>query len=134
MAPTWRDDLARLAEEVAEDRAVLRRLMHRLGVAVNRPMTALGYVAERAGRFKPNGYVLRRSPLTDVIELEALRDAVAAKLAGWQVLRAVAAHDQRVTRDEVEDMLERAQDQADRLYRLHLRVTETALAATEPAS
>jgi hypothetical protein len=127
-------DLDRLAEEAAEDRDVLRRLMHRLGVGENRPMTLLGYVGERIGRFKPNGYVVRRSPLADVIELEGMRDAVAAKIAGWQVLRALAVHDPRVTREEVEDLLERAQDQADRLYRLHLRVTEQVLAATQPDS
>ena len=128
------DDLARLADENAEDREVLRRLMHRLDVGENRPMAFLGFVGERVGRFKPNGYVVRRSPLADVIELEGMRDAVAAKIAGWQILRAVAAHDQRITREEVEDLLERAQDQADRLYRLHLRVTEDVLAANEPAS
>lgn len=121
-------ELADLAAEVEADRAALKRLMNRLGIAENKPMTLLGKVGERVGRLKPNGYVVRRSPLSDVIELEGLRDAVAAKTAGWQVLRAVAVHDQRITREEVEHLLAGAEDQAARLYRLHLQVVEKQLA------
>jgi hypothetical protein len=128
------DELAGLTAEIEEDMDALRTLMHRLGIGENKAMTALGRIAAEVGRLKPNGFVVRRSPLSDVVELEGLRDAVAAKIAGWQVLRAVAAHDNRITREELETLLERAQDQAERLYQLHLRVTERLLDSDEPAA
>ena len=128
------DETAELADEVEQDRVALRRLMHRLGLKVNRPMAALGVVGERLGRLKPNGFVVRRSPLSDVVELEGLRAFVATKIAAWQVLRAIAAHDNRITRDEVEELIDRAQDQAERLYKLHLRVTEQVLSEQEPVA
>lgn len=128
------DELARLTAEVEEDADALRTLMHRLDVEENKAMSTLGRITAELGRLKPNGFVVRRSPLSSVVELEGLRDAVAAKIAGWQVLRAVAAHDNRVTREEVESLLERAQDQAERLYQLHLRVTEQLLDSAEPAA
>lgn len=127
-------ELTELTREIEEDRASLRTLMHRLGIGENKPMTALGRIGAELGRLKPNGYLVRRSPLSDLVELEGLRDGVAAKIAGWQVLRAVAAHDNRVTREELESLLERAQEQAERLYKLHLRVTEQLLDSDEPAA
>ena len=121
-------ELSALTEAVREDRETLLALMRRLDVTVNRPMTLLGKVGERVGRLKPNGYVVRRSPLADVVELEGLRDAVAAKTAGWQVLQVLAAHDDRIDRNEVDLLVARADDQADRLRRLHLARTEELLA------
>lgn len=119
--------LAALGADVETDRDTLKRLMGRLGISENKPMTLLGKVGERVGRLKPNGYIVRRSPLADVIELEALRDAVAAKKAGWEVLRAVAAKDERITLEEMEELIDRAEAQSDELYRLHLQVTERQL-------
>jgi hypothetical protein len=124
-------ELEELAGQVEEDRDTLRKLMRRLDVAERLPMTLVGKVGERLGRLKPNGYLVRRSPLADVVELEGLRDSVAVKIAAWQVLRAVATHDKRVTREETEALLERAEDQASRLYRMHLRVTEALLSDGE---
>lgn len=127
-------ELVELTTQAEEDLDALRTLMHRLGIEENKAMTTLGRIGAELGRLKPNGFVVRRSPLSSVVELEALRDAVAAKIAGWQVLRAVAAHDNRVTREELETLLERAQDQAERLYQLHLRITEQLLDSAEPAA
>ncbi len=67
---------------------------------------------------------MRRSPLADVIELEGLRAAVQSKLACWQVLRAITVHDERADVVELERLIERAQDQAARLYRLHLQAVQ----------
>jgi hypothetical protein len=122
------EELARLRDEVEEDRNALKALMHRLGVEENRPMAAIGWVGEKAGRLKPNGYLVRRSPLADVVELEALRVGVHGKLCGWQVLRVVARHDNRVTLEEVETLIERAEDQQARLYKLHIQAADDQLA------
>ena len=101
--------------------------MGRLGVRENKPMAALGWLGEKAGRLKPNGYLLRRSPLADVIELEGLRTATHGKLACWQVLRAIAVKDGRVSQAELETLIERAEDQAARLYTLHLQAVRERL-------
>ena len=125
--PSVKKELGRLAEEVASDRDTLRQHLRTLGVGENRLMALAGVVGERLGRFKPNGYLVAHSPASDLVELEGLRTAVAHKIALWQLLRAVAAHDDRLDRAELEDLLERAQGQADRLYALHLRVAEAHL-------
>jgi hypothetical protein len=75
--------LTRLRDEARGDLESLRELMRRLEVAESRPMAAPGWLAERAGRLKPNGYLLRRSPLADVVELEGLRAAVQGRLVCW---------------------------------------------------
>ena len=121
-------ELGLLADEVEADREALRDLMRRLGVGENKPMAALGWLGEKAGRLKPNGYVVRRSPLADVIELEGLRIGVHGKLAGWQVLREVAAADSRISTEEIDVLVARAEDQSGRLERLHLEMARERLA------
>jgi hypothetical protein len=122
------EELTALAEEIAEDREALRDLMKRLDVTENPVKEAAGWLGEKLGRLKPNGHLVSRSPLSDVLELEMLRTGTAARIAGFQVLRAVAAHDSRVTREEMETLLDRAQDHAERLYKLHLQVAQENLA------
>ena len=122
------EELTRLADEIAEDREALRDLMKRLDVAESTVKAAAGWVGEKVGRLKPNAHLVSRSPLSDVLELEALRAGTAARIAGIQVLRAVAVHDGRVTKQELETLLDRAQDQAERLYRIHLQLAQENLA------
>lgn len=124
-------ELTRLAEEIEQDQRSLRDIMARLGVEENKALTTLGWLGEKVGRLKPNGYVVRRSPLADVIELEGLRSAVGAKLAGWQVLRAAAAHDSRISKEQLETLIERAEDQSARLYKLHLQAAQDQLSQAE---
>ena len=120
-------ELARLAEEVNEDRETLRGLMATLGVRENKPMLALGWLGEKVARLKPNGYVVRRSPLSEVVEIEALRVAVAGKTAGWQVLRLAAEQDTRIPGAQLDTLIARAEDQSARLHQLHLRAAESSL-------
>ena len=54
--------------------------------------------------------------------MEGLRIAVAVRINGLQVLRALAVQDARLRPDTFEMLLDRAQNQADRLYKLHLQV------------
>lgn len=118
------EELARLRDEVEEDRESLVSIMRRLGVRENKPMLVLGWVGEKAARLKPNGYLVRRSPLSDVIEIEGLRVGVHGKLCGFQVLRAAIIDDDRVPTEEVETLIERAEDQQARLYKLHLQAVQ----------
>jgi hypothetical protein len=122
------ETLMALATEVEDDRASLQALMSDLGVHQNTPMVVLGWLAEKAGRLKPNGYLLRRSPLSDVVELEALRIAVMGKTAGWQVLRSVAQQDRRISPARLDTLIERAERQAEQLRGLHLLAAERRIA------
>ncbi|WP_415939722.1 transaldolase family protein [Streptomyces sp. 039-1] len=64
--------LTDLARQVGEDRDALARFMADLGVSVDRTKVALGWVAEKAGRLKTNGHLFSCSPLSDVLEAEAM--------------------------------------------------------------
>jgi hypothetical protein len=79
--------LARIADEIAEDRESLERLMERLGVKPHPVKDAGGWVAEKVGRLKPNNRLLGYSPLSRVLELEGLLIGVTGKLALWEALR-----------------------------------------------
>ena len=117
-----------LADESAEDREALRDIMKRLDVAESTVKKAAGWVGEKVGRLKPNDHLVSRSPLSDVLEIEMLRTGTAARIAGFQVLRAVAVHDSRVTKEELETLIDRADDQAERLYRIHIQLAQENLA------
>jgi hypothetical protein len=121
------EQLAALADEVAGDHAALREMIHRLGAHENLAKAALGWAAEKAGRLKLNGHLVTRSPLSDLTEVEGLRLAVQGKLAGWQVLRDLAAHDDRLPADELDELVARAEDQAGRLEALHREVAARCL-------
>lgn len=118
-----------LTEEVAADRDALEQVMRRLDVKENRPLEALGWLGEKVGRLKPNGSLLRRSPLSDVVELEGLLLAVQSALACWRVLRVVAEHDPRLATAETDALVHRAEDRAARVATLHGQAAERRLAA-----
>jgi hypothetical protein len=79
--------LERLAGQIAEDRQTLLDLMRRLEVREDRLKSAAALVGERAGRLKPNGRLTGYSPLSRVVEFEALTLGVTAKRAMWRALR-----------------------------------------------
>ncbi|MFF5701187.1 hypothetical protein ACFY7H_01540 [Streptomyces sp. NPDC012794] len=109
--------LAALAQEAAQDRESLRRVMAALDVPEKRGRAALGRIAERMGRLKLNGRLFTRSPLSDVLELEAMRLAVEGNACMWRSLRAVAAADGRIDGVRLHELLRRAERQ--------LRILET---------
>ena len=77
----WGPDLVAVAAEVAQDVATLHGLASDRGV---RPATVSSLAlraGERVGRLKPNGRLVRRSPLADLVEVEAGLDAVHATVA-----------------------------------------------------
>ena len=85
-----RTALTAMAEKVEHERTVLTKYLAFVDAKPDPVKNAGAWVAEKLGRFKPNGELVRRSPLSDVMELEMLRIAVEGKGAGWRVLRALA--------------------------------------------
>ena len=110
-----RRELRVLTSEVAQDRDRLLDVLRRLGVSRPKVAEVLVGVAETVGRLKPNGTLVRRSPLSDLMELEALSAAVEAKRLGWVTLRIASDHDHRLDGAELDRLIDRARDQRDRL-------------------
>lgn len=115
--------LAELAAEISEDRVALRQMMAALGVPTRHYKLCAAWVAEKAGRLKLNGHIRGRSPLSIVVELEALRLGVAGKASGWRTLREVAKHDGRLDAARLDRLLSRARRQADTVEELRARKT-----------
>ncbi len=124
----YADELAALADDVRDDLAELRSLMREAGFRANPVLGVALRLGERLGRLKPNGRILTRSPLSDLIEVEALLDAVNAKRAGWIALTAAAPLD-RVDSAQIETLKVRADDQIARLEAIHSSVAERVLKA-----
>lgn len=110
--------LERYAAEIAKDREALLDMMHALDVPVRRYKVVAGWAGEKLGRLKPNGTLFERSPLSSLVELEALRLGVEGKVCGWRILRRVAEHDNRLDANRLEDLLSRAKEQAETLEEL----------------
>ncbi|MCK0113595.1 hypothetical protein MWU75_15725 [Ornithinimicrobium sp. F0845] len=96
--------IVRLLEELG-----LRRLAHRQVAA---------RVLEQIGRLKLNGRLLRRSPMTPVLELELMRGAVNAKAGLWEVLVGMAG-DLGLDPAEFQELADRVPQQSGLLERLH---------------
>jgi hypothetical protein len=122
--PAARTALTALLEEVENDRAALERFLAAVGKRPDPVKNAGAWLAEKLSRLKPNGELLHRSPLSDVIELEGLRLAVDGKAAGWRVLRRLAEDEDRFDRSELDRLLKSAADQIDLLERLRMAAAE----------
>lgn len=120
----WGSELERLTADVAEDLRSLRTLMRGWRVTTDPWATLTVRVGERVGRLKPNGHVVRRSPLSDLVEVEAGLDAVQAKSAGWQALLAATTPTPAV---DLEELARRAEDQVARLRTVHAQVAKAVL-------
>jgi hypothetical protein len=99
--------LRTIADEIRADRSALIELMNRLNVRPSRIKPTLALVAERLGRLKLNGHILRPSPLTPFIELESLSLGVEGKLRLWRVLSHIVDDRQLVTR--LDELINRGQ-------------------------
>ena len=78
--------LERLRDDLESDRSALEELMGRLDIGEDKVKQAAAWVGEKVGRLKLNGSLTGYSPLSRVVELEALAAGVNAKLSLWQVL------------------------------------------------
>ncbi len=112
--------LERLATEVDEDRDALLAIIRALGASVDQLKVLGGWGAEKLGRFKLNGRLLGYSPLSRLVELEALVLGVGGKLALWRALELLAPDQPGLGRFDLSHLIVRAEAQLDELetYRL----------------
>ena len=117
------DVLATFAADVAKDLDALLALMKTLGVEPNRLKAGVASVAEKVGALKLNGRVFERSPLSTIVELEAMQMAVRGKRSLWETLQAAMTSPTPV---ELDELVGRADAQLDMLSALHAeRVANT---------
>lgn len=118
-------ELKRLRRDIDEDRSRLRTIMAAVDVQPNPLMGVALQVGERIGRLKPNGRVLRRAPLSDLIEVEGLVDAVSAKRTGWYALAAAQLPAEQA--DQIDQLIRRADGQLERLATIHTTIARSVL-------
>ena len=123
--------LQTLAGEIEEDRGALKRVIAELGFRESKAKHALAWAAEKAGRLKPNGQLTGYSPLSRVLELEALSVGIAGKLALWQSLQTLTHVGERLPDVDLEDLADRARRQRDEVERQRLQAVRNAF---DPAS
>jgi len=119
--------LERLFTEIEEDRAALRDVMRRMDVAEDPIKHAAAWTMDKAGRLKLNGQLLGYSPLSRLIELEALALGVTGKMSLWISLRTAFADDPRLEGVDLEELAKRARDQRQQLERVRRKAAVEAL-------
>jgi len=119
--------LQELTTEVEQDRESLRTLMGTLGLPVHRYKALGGWMLEKVARFKPNGHLFSRSPLSDLIELEGLLLGVQGKAAAFRTLRRLADTDTRLHTSTLDELIARAERQADTLEKLRIHTAARVL-------
>ena len=102
-----------LAEEIDEDREALKQIMETLDAPKDVPKVALAWVAEKAGRLKLNGELFESSPLSPVVELEALSLGIEGKRSLWIALRETVG--EAVGVERLDALVARAEDQRERV-------------------
>ncbi|MQA98144.1 MAG: hypothetical protein GEV11_27350 [Streptosporangiales bacterium] len=120
-------ELDRLVEEIAADRDALLEIMRVLRVPKRPVKQYAAMLGERIARLKPNGRLLHRSPVSDVVELEAMRLAIDGKAAGWRALRRLAEQDDRLDAERLDALMARAREQAEFVEGLRLDAVGTLL-------
>ncbi|GAB2907121.1 hypothetical protein [Streptomyces heilongjiangensis] len=124
--------LEAIAGEIAKDRRSLTDLLRRLHIPARRYKVYAGWTAEKLGRLKANGRLVRRSPLSTVVELEMLRAGVTGKIACWEALRQLAESDERLDPAVLDDLLHRGHRQLHALEELHREQTAVTFHASGP--
>ena len=101
----------RLADEFSGERKVLADIMKTLGIAENHLKVLGAWVSEKLSRMKPSGELLSYSPLSRVIELEALTVGITGKMSMWVNLQHISDTETRLNKFSLTKLIEQAQKQ-----------------------
>jgi hypothetical protein len=102
--------------------------MDDLGFGADRPKNLVFWVAEKAGRLKPNGQLTGYSPLSRMIEIEGLITGVNGKRSLWLTLEGLAESEPELDDARLRRLVERAERQLDTLHGLRARAGREAFA------
>ena len=106
--------LTRLCEELKEDSRTLEEILTLLDVRPSRLKRAGTWGAERLGRMKLNGRLLRYSPLSRLHETQALTALIWMKRSMWKALKRSYGTSVLASVD-LDGLIERAERQAEAL-------------------
>lgn len=123
-----RDLLDGIRSDLRWEKSRLQEMARATGTDESLVLSTATRVGERLGRLKPNGSLVHRTRLTDLVELEAMRTAVGGKRAGWRGMLSVADTRSGLDRDVLEKLLSMADEQLELLDEEHTRVASEALA------
>jgi hypothetical protein len=115
-------EIGEIADEIAQDRAVLEDVMDRLGVGRDHLRLLAAWGAERVRRTIPWSWLLDRAGLGRLEELELLTAGVGGKLALWQAL----AETQPIDDVDFAALADRAGSQLERLEALRRQAAAEA--------
>jgi hypothetical protein len=118
--------MGEIEADLETDRRALRDLMARFDVRPNRLKQAMGSVGALAARLKRNGRIVGYSPLSRVIDLEALASGIMTKRSLWTSLRAVADQHNALDAAELDALIAFATSQYDRVMAEHDRAAGVA--------
>lgn len=114
--------LTELVQEIEIDRLALEALMETVGATRDLLKGGSAWIAEKLGRLKLNGQVSGYSPLSRLLEFEALASGIEAKLCLWRTLQVVLGPS-----TQLDDLVERGERQRAALEGWRLRAAEIAL-------
>jgi hypothetical protein len=121
--------LDRMTAEIDEDRDTLLSIMRTLGASIDQLKVLGGWGAEKLGRFKLNGRLLGYSPLSRLVELEALALGVRGKLGLWRALELLQFQRSELRSFELSYLVSRAERQLDELETHRLQAAAEAFGA-----
>ncbi len=125
--PHARTVLGDIRGELVVERRQQLQMARRIGVRPAPLLALAAQVGERVSRLKPNGDPVRRTPVSDLVDLEAMRTAVSGKIAGWEALLSVADRHEGLDRAELTDLAHQGRRQLDQLSELHVAAAARAL-------
>jgi hypothetical protein len=120
-------DLEQLAAEIREDRESLLEIMRSLGVGIDRVKVSAAWAGEKLARLKLNGRLLGYSPLSRIVELEALTLGVTGKLAMWRALEQLETTRPELSKARLAELITRAKRQQDGLEKQRQRAIQEGL-------
>jgi hypothetical protein len=119
--------LDRLAEEISEDRESLIAVMRTMNVKIDPVKVVMGWGLEKLSRLKLNGRLRGYSPLSRLLELEALALGVHGKLALWRSLQQLDRTLLGTAEGLLPGLVDRAQSQREELEVQRRRACAEAL-------
>ena len=124
--------LEALLPELREDRATILGVMVALGLGRDPLKQGVAWVGEKLGRLKLNGRWVGYSPLSRLVELEALCLGTEGRLSLWRTLRRLARKDERLSRFDFGTLITRTEHQRRTLERLRQQASDEAF--SEPGA
>jgi len=115
----WGPIIEKVAESIEQDLVVLDHVRAAVGVSGGDLKRAAALLTERAGRLKLNGHLVTYSPLSRVLELEALMSGIRGKQSLWVALHAAAPSHPEWSDFDFAALEERASEQLGTVKRIH---------------